>query len=113
VRLPTLLPLFVATTLCSTSLALQLRPGDPAVDGKDYLISEADFRAILAVAHAEVARSHPWLELRRLSVITRDKVDVYFRDRPNPDWGDAHMLELQRSKKGWQITGHSLDRPPT
>ncbi len=95
-----------------TSLALESRPGDPALDGKDYLISETDFRAILSVARERIAHTHAWLQVRRVHVVSRDDVEVYFRNLAHPDYSDAYSLELQRSKAGWHVTAQSLDRDP-
>src|SRR5438105_13063667 len=114
-RPSTLLLLFLVTGLSYASLALEPRaspkPGDPSLDGKGYLISEADFRAILAVSRRRIA-GHPSYHLRRVHVISRDKVEVYVDDFAHPEYTDPHSLELQLLKKGWSVTAQSLDLDP-
>ena len=112
--------LFLVMTSCCTSFASQPRasprPGDPALDGKDYLLSEADFRAIIAVARAWLAKTHPSFSVRRVHVITRNQVEVYLRGRLTADYGaedDMHSVELKRGKREWRITAHNLDAIPT
>ncbi len=116
----TLLLLFLVGALCCTSLALDPRasprPGNPAFDGKDHLLSEADFRAILSVASTWLAQTHPRFHVRRVYVITGNTVEVYVRGRLTAEYGedsDLHSVELQRAKKGWRIAGHNLERVPT
>jgi hypothetical protein len=106
----------IAFGLCSASLAIQPKPGDPAVDGKDYLISEVDFRAIISVARAWLIKTHPSFSVRRVHVVTRDEVEVYVRGRITADYGeedDMHLVGVFRSKKGWHVGSDTLDRMPT
>src|SRR5438876_11209015 len=70
-----------------------LRPGDPALDGKDYLLSDADFRAIVAAARACLQRKAPSLNARRVHVITRTKVEVYLG--PTDKYGEQGSLDVQ------------------
>ena len=58
-----------------------LRFGDPALDGKDYLIPEADFRALLAVARARLASFRPRPSIYRVSVISDTEVHAWYGDR--------------------------------
>ena len=102
---------FLTFALCSTLLGLQAKSGDPAVDGKDHLISDADFRSILDVSRKRIA-GHPSYHIHRVHVVSREKVEVYVDDFAHPDWVDPHSPELQRSKNGWTVTAHSLDRDP-
>ena len=46
------------------------RSADPAIDGKDYLLSEADFRALLAVARERLAKFRPRPSICRVTVIS-------------------------------------------
>src|SRR5947207_11764207 len=108
-RCSALLLLILTSVSCSAQPVSEPRastqPGGPALDGKDYLLSEADFRAVLAVVRNELARTHPWLRVRRVHVITRDRVEVYVRDPTTAEYtehGDIHSVELQRSKNGWR-----------
>jgi hypothetical protein len=106
-------PLFVlvAAALCCSSFALEPRAGDPSIDGKDYLISEADFRAILVVSRQRIV-AYPSYRVRRVTVVSQNKVEVYIRDLAHPDYNDVHSLELRRAKNGWTVTARSLDRDP-
>jgi hypothetical protein len=103
-------------TAFASDLRPSPRPGDPALDGKEYLISEADFRAVLAVARAWLTRTHPSFSVRRVHVVTHDSVEVYVRGRLNSSYNqdsDLHSLDLQRSKTSWRITTHNLNAAPT
>jgi hypothetical protein len=42
--------LLVLLLVSAGASPVSLRPGDPALDGKDYLLSDADFRAIVLAA---------------------------------------------------------------
>jgi hypothetical protein len=79
-----------------------LRSGDPALDGKDQLLSEADFRALLAVARAHLARFHPRPSIYRVTVMNATEVRTWFGE-PNVDY--AQWLILKRVKNQWRITG--------
>lgn len=115
-RVPVVLSIFVILVLTFASVAFQPRAGDPALDGKDYLISEADFRSILNVARVWLSRTHPSFTVRRVHVVTHDRVEAYVRGRLNASYSednDLHSLDLERSKTGWRITTHNLDAGPT
>jgi hypothetical protein len=79
-----------------------LRSGDPALDGKDQLLSEADFRALLAVARAHLARFHPKPSIYRVTVMNATEVHAWFGE-PNVDY--AQWLILKRAKNQWRVTG--------
>ena len=100
--------------LCALSLASCAAPsggepravsrvGDPALDGKDYLLSEPQFRALLAVARAEVSRETPWYFLHRIHVVSSTQVEIYMG--PLDEMGEPYMLHAQRKPDGWHITG--------
>ena len=115
-RVLVILSIFVVLALACASLAFQPRSGNPALDGKDYLLSEADFRAIIAATRAWLTRTHPSFSVRRVHVITRDRVEVYVRGRLNSSYGensDLHSVDLERAKRGWRIGAHNLDAVPT
>ncbi len=78
-----------------------LRPGDPALDGKDYLISEQDFRAIVSAARACLKSKAPALNARRVHVITATKVEVFLG--PTDKFGEQGSLDVQRTKGGWKV----------
>ena len=79
-----------------------LRSGDPALDGKDYLLSEADFRALLAVARAHLARFRPRPSIYRVSVMSATEVRAWYGEA-NANY--AQWLILKRAKTQWRITG--------
>ncbi len=115
-RFSTLLASLIVAGFCTSSLAFQPRPGDPALDGKDYLISEADCRSILTVTRAWLTRTHPSFSVRRVHVVTHDSVEVYVRGRLSANYGeedDMHSVDLQRTKHGWHVGAHNLERVPT
>jgi hypothetical protein len=76
------------------------RSGDPSLDGKDYLLSEADFRALLAVARAHLASFRPRPSIYRVTVVSAREVDAWYGD---PSDIDSECLILERGKKGWRI----------
>jgi hypothetical protein len=79
-----------------------LRSGDPALDGKDYLLSEADFRALLTVARAHLARFRPKPSIYRVTVVSAAEVHAWYGEA-NADY--AQWLILKRGKIQWRITG--------
>ena len=95
--------LFLCVLLVASVLAapVSLRPGDPAVDGKDYLLSEADFRALLAIARTKVAALAPHVGIFNVKVISSTKVEAYYGDRSS---GLAHHLVLERIAGSWRVT---------
>ena len=79
-----------------------LRSGDPALDGKDYLLSEADFRALLALARAHLAGFRPRPSIYRITVISATEVHAWYGEA-NADY--AQWLILKRAKNQWRVTG--------
>jgi hypothetical protein len=104
---PLIFLLLLAIPVAASPVAL--RPGDPALDGKDYLISEADFRKILLVVRATLAREHPDLQPHRVHVISASKVEVYAGD-PDEHGNERNSLVLTRSNGTWKVTGGGYDR---
>jgi hypothetical protein len=96
---PLLLLFSLSVSLAASPVAL--RPGDPSLDGKDYLLSDADFRAIVAVARACLERKAPWLSAHRIHVITGTKVEVYLG--PTDTYGEQGSLDVQRTKGEWKV----------
>ena len=88
------------------------RRGDPALDDGAYLLSETDFRTILRLVRAEIARTHPWYSVRRVHVLAPNKAEVFARDPyvfgDQQNGGDNHVFYLERRNTGWTVTG---DRP--
>ena len=78
-----------------------LRPGDPALDGKDYLLSDADFRAIVSAARGCLQRKAPWCRARRVHVISATKVEVYLG--PTDKFGEQGSIDVQRTKGEWKV----------
>jgi hypothetical protein len=79
-----------------------LRRGDPALDGKDYLLSEADFRALLTVARAHLARFRPRPSIYRVTVVSAAEVHAWYGEA-NVDY--AQWLIIKRAKNQWRVTG--------
>lgn len=84
--------------------------GDPALDGNTLLLSEPDFRAVIALVTAEIARSHPWVRLHRVHVISDVELEVYATDLSEStayslSKGDDYLLKVRRTSKGWKIDG--------
>jgi hypothetical protein len=84
-----------------TAGSVVLRPGDPALDGKDYLLSDADFRAIVSAARDCLQRKVPGCTARRVHVITATKVEVHLG--PSDKYGEQGTLDIQRTKGGWRV----------
>ncbi len=95
--------LVFATSLAVSVAAspVALRPGDPALDGKDYLLSDADFRAIVSAARACLQHKAPWCTARRVHVITATKVEVHLG--PSDQYGEQGTLDVQRTKGSWKV----------
>jgi hypothetical protein len=101
---------FLILASCSTPSSFQAsavpRPGDPALDGKDYLVSDAEFREVVAFSRDYVARHMPSYAVRRIHVMSRDKIEVYVRESPARfhEFGDVDFLEVQRINGKWKVT---------
>ena len=96
---PLVLLLLLAISVAASPVAL--RPGDPALDGKDYLLSDADFRAIVSAARACLKSKAPFLTARRIHVLTANKVEVYLG--PTDTGGERGSLDVQRTKGEWKL----------
>jgi hypothetical protein len=92
---------FVLLTISVAASPVSPRPGDPSVDGKDYLLSDADFRALLAVARAKLVTLAPHSGIFDVKVISSTKVYAYYGDRST---GLAHHLVLERVRGSWRVT---------
>jgi hypothetical protein len=93
--------LLIALLISAGASPVALRPGDPTLDGKDSLISDADFRAIVSVARECLQRKVPWCTARRVHVITATKVEVHLG--PSDKYGEQGTLDVQRTKAGWKV----------
>jgi hypothetical protein len=105
-------PLFLLMLLLVVSAGASpvvLRPGDPALDGQDQLLSDADFHAIVAVARAFLQRKTPWYSARRVHVVSPAKVEVYLN--PIDEYGyEKGPLYVQKTKGGWKVIGAVSER---
>lgn len=93
---PFMLLLALASAVVASPVAL--RAGDPSLDGKDYLISERDFRDILKLCRARLG-SGASKSIYNVRVLRRDVVLAYF----GPDPMQPIFLWISRSKGGWKI----------
>ncbi len=98
-EVPLICLLFLAISVAASPVAL--RSGDPALDGNDHLISDADFRGIVSAARACLKSKAPSLSARRVHVITGTKVEVYLG--PTDKYGEQGSLDVQRTKGGWKV----------
>ena len=101
---------------CATNqgglLRVQPRPGDPAIDGADYLISDQDFRALLAEANRKLAEIAPACTINRISVIDRDKVEAHFCEHDftlHSAWRGT--FTLKRMRDGWKVIDQRGGKP--
>jgi hypothetical protein len=97
-----LLFLFMSLAVSLAAPSFSPRSGDPGIDGKDYLLSEADFRALLVVARAHLTRFRPQPSIYRVTVVNATEVEAWYGDQSAVD---SECLILKRGKKGWQVTG--------
>jgi hypothetical protein len=86
---------------------IQLQSADPPVDGKKYLLSDAEFHAALAAARlffATVGAPFGKVEapIYRITVVSPTEVRVCFDWSPESAEG---MLILERSGNGWRVAG--------
>ena len=79
--------------------------GDPAIDGKDQLLSEADFRALLAVARAHLAKFRPQPSIFRVTVVSTTEVHAWYHVSPQTDEDYADWLIHKRGNNQWRVTG--------
>ncbi len=109
--MPRFVPLLLLVSLAVSVAAspVVLRPGDPALDGKDNLLSDADFHAIVAAARAFLQRKAPWYTARRVHVISPKKVEVYLN--PIDEYGyENGPIDVERTKDGWKVIGGIPER---
>ena len=77
------------------------RPGDPSISGKDQLLSDSDFRALLIVARLRLAKYPYRPAVYNVLVISQKKVKVMFRGEDGSENGG--WLLLERAKNGWRV----------
>jgi len=93
-----------ATTIVASSLAEPRavpRSGDPSISGKEYLLSESDFRTLLAVARQRLAQYPYHPAVYNVLVVSKTRVKVLFRDEDGSEKG--RWLLLERAKNNWKI----------
>ena len=97
----------------STSVQrVQPHPGDPAIDGVSGLLSEQDFRAVLAVARRRVAAMGLPCAVSSVSVLSADKIEAHFcqNDQAYLMWSGT--LTLRKINGEWKVTELRGGRPP-
>jgi len=81
------------------------RIGDPPLDGKDYLLSEADFREILRVARTSLAKETPWYSgIQRVHVISATEVELFVGGYDS-DNNDVARMSVYRKDGLWRTDG--------
>src|SRR2546430_11709070 len=80
----------------------QSKPRDPSIDGKDYLLSESDFRALLVVARRRLKQYPYQPAIYNVHVISPIQVRVHFRDEDGTMGG--RWLLLERINGEWHVT---------
>ena len=92
-------------------LRAQPHAGDPALAGATELLSEADFRAALAVARRRLAVLTPHCNISEVDVISAIQVDAWFcrNDASYQDWGG--MLSLEKRNGQWTVVREQGGRP--
>src|SRR5438552_16469999 len=105
-RLFTLAAIAACVTSCAPILHAEPlavgRAGDPAISGRDYLLSESNFRALLIVARHRLARYPYRPPVYEVHVIAPHKVRVYFRDEDGS--ANGRWLLLERVRGEWKVT---------
>ena len=109
---------FVVVSFCVASCTAppvvpraQPHAGDPALAGATELLSEADFRAALAVARRRLAVLTPHCNISEVDVISAIQVDAWFcrNDASYQDWGG--MLSLEKRNGQWTVVREQGGRP--
>ena len=77
--------------------------GAPAVDGKDYLLSESELRAVLSVARARLEQLRRWSSISRVHVVTSTKIVTYYRVGNSDEEAPPYFV-LHRTNGRWYIT---------
>jgi hypothetical protein len=78
---------------------------DPAVDGRNHLLSDRELHALLPIARQRVARIAPSCHVVRLKVISQTKVEAYFCEEVEEH--TSGILTLEKIKGEWRITHES------
>lgn len=77
---------------------IHFRSGDPAVDGKDYLLDDAQFRAVLLTARERLAKIAPGKSIHRIHVVGQGRVEAYYGKPPVDDIAVAAYLVLEQTR---------------
>ena len=94
--------------MTSTEPRAEWHPGDPALDGNEYLLADSDYRAIITVARDYLRRKRsPWTA-RRVHIITASVVEVGLG--PLDFGGEQGSLRLERKHGTWSVTQAQLWR---
>jgi hypothetical protein len=91
----------VSNTIASP---IALHAGDPAVDGKDWVLSDSEFRTLLAVARQKLKKSYPWVGIYRIHVLSATKVEADFGDVSEEGIGGS--MDVERFSSGWRVTSN-------
>jgi hypothetical protein len=77
--------------------SIQPRAGDPLVDGRNYLLSDTEFRAALATARAFTCGT----PMYRVTVVSATEVHAWYRA---PITESICRLIVDRTGKGWRVS---------
>jgi len=106
-------PYCVASCTAPSVVAPRAQPhaGDPALAGAADLLSEADFRAALAVARRRLAVLAPHCNISEVDVISAIRVEAWFcrNDSSYQDWGG--MLTVEKRNGQWTVVREQGGRP--
>jgi hypothetical protein len=87
--------------LSARASPVALRAGDPALDGKDYLISEADFRSILSAGRDHLSKLRPRPSIYRVTVVSAGEVHALYAVERADDY--KLWLVIERTKNQWHV----------
>ena len=99
--------LLMSLLVSASASPVVLRSGDPSLDGKDYLLSESDFRALLAVARQHLASFRPRPSIYRVTVVNATEVHARYHVSQHSDQEYVEWLVLKRVKNQWRVTSKS------
>ncbi len=84
----------------------QAKVGDPALDGHDELLTEADFREVLRVSRAYLTKTTPWLTVHRVHVLSSTQIELFVG--PYGEFGEAYHMFVERKKGVWEATSGAM-----
>jgi hypothetical protein len=85
---------------------------EPAINGQEQLLSKSELRAVLSVAQNRLVVLAPFCSIRRVTVLSPNKVEAHFCEHDDYLGLFRGTLTLERIQRRWKVTAERGGRPP-